>query len=164
MRIKSTYAAAELHVWETVGDDKEKIAPLLAPSAKSKAIVLHDRGDMNTMVRERFKSSVHVYLEDYEQISCDAVRLSALAGCIPIMPNKGVYTELKGINISGSVKNESTLIEYAKTISGIFMDEKYANNLRRMYQMDNTLKGWNATAERWMAIFRGLSETKQNNV
>ena len=162
IRIKSTYPQAELHIWSVSGDKKEKVAPVLAPKAKGNGIVLHGNfTDMNESIRERFKSSIHVWLEDSDLVSCQPVRLSALAGCIPIMPNRGVYTELPGINISGAVKEEFTMIEYAKSISAIFKDHDYAINLKNTCQRDTNLKGWNATAERYLTIFRGLDNTKK---
>jgi len=161
LRIRATYPGAELHVWETPGDQKRKVAPVLAGSAKGKGIVLHDRGSMNDMVRERFRSNVHVYLEDYDQVDCDAVRLSALAGCIPIMPDRGVYSELRGINVPGSVMNENVLLEYAKTISAVFKDPAYYESIRRRMQTDESLKGWNGTADRWLTIIKGISGTSK---
>lgn len=159
MRIKSSYPGAELHVWETRGDQKKKVMPMLSGSAKGKGIVLHDIGSLNEMVRERFRSSIQVYLEDYDQVSCDAVRLSMLAGCIPILPDRGVYSELRGINVPGSVMDESVLIQYAASIVAVFKDPTYYETFRRRIQVDESLKGYNATADRWLTIIKGLTGT-----
>jgi hypothetical protein len=159
LRIIATYPGAELHVWESAGDQKKRIMPALVGSAKGKGIVLHDRGSLNELVRERFRSSVHVYLEDYDQVSCDTVRMSILAGCIPIMPDKGVYSELRGINVPGSVMDEAVLVEYAKSVSAIFKDPATYDSMRRRNQTDVGLKGWNGTTDRWLTIIKGLAAT-----
>ena len=161
VRIKATYPGAELHVWSKAGDLKDKVLPTLAGSARGLGVVLHGQGDLNEMVRERFRSNVHVYLAEEDLIACDSVRMSSLAGCIPLMPNRGVLSELKGINIEGSLGSEKTMIDYAKAISALFKDAAGTNKMRRRNQVDESLKGWNATADRWLTIFKGLrSSTK----
>ena len=161
LRILSTYPGSELHIWETSGDQKIKVSAGLSGMARGRGIVLHGRGDAEELVRERFKSSVHLYLEDYDQNSCDVLRLSALAGCIPIMPKRGVYTELGGVNVGGDVANPDTLVEYAKAISAVFKDGVYSSGLRKRLQMDQSLRGWNTTAERWLTIVKGVQSSKQ---
>jgi hypothetical protein len=161
LRIIATYPGAELHVWESAGDQKRKVMPALAGTAKGKGIVLHDRGSLNEMVRERFRSNVHVYLEDYDQVSCDAVRMSALAGCISIMPDRGVYKELRGIHVPGSVAEETVLIDYAKSISAVFKDPATYEQVRRRNQRDMALQGWNGTADRWLTVIKGLAGTSK---
>jgi len=161
LRIVSTYPGAELHVWETPGDQKSKVLAGLTGMAKGRGIVMHGRGSLEELVRERFRSSVHLYLEDYDQISCDTLRLSALAGCIPIMPRRGVYTELGGVNVNGNVNNPDTLLEYAKAVSAVFKDDIYSSGLRKRLQTDSTLLGWNVTAERWLLIIKSIQATKE---
>jgi len=161
LRIIATYPGAELHIWETVGDQKRKVMPALAGTAKGKGIVLHDQGSMNDMVRERFRSNVHVYLEDYDQVSCDAVRMSALAGCITIMPDRGVYKELRGINVPGSVMDDNVLVDYAKSISAVFKDPVTYEQVRRRNQTDIALQGWRGTADRWLTVIEGLAKTSK---
>lgn len=163
LRITSTYPGAEMHVWETSGDQKIKVSAALIGIAKGRGIVMHGRGSLDELVRERFRSSVHLYLEDYDQVSCDSLRMSALAGCIPIMPKRAVNTELGGVNVSGAVENPDTLVEYAKAISAVFKDGVYSSGLRRRLQMDQSLRGWNATAERWLTIIKGIKATKEQH-
>jgi hypothetical protein len=53
------------------------------------------------------------------------------------------------------------MIDYAKAISALFKDAAGTNEMRRRNQVDESLKGWNATADRWLTIFKGLrSSTK----
>jgi hypothetical protein len=165
MRLRAEFPDAELHVWESAGDDKKTVLPTLMGITKNKGVFLHGSSDLNGMIRERFASRCHVYLEDYDQVSCEAVRLSALAGCIPIMPERGVYTELKGFNVPGSVREPSVLIEYAKTVSTLFKNPEYAHKMQINCQMDPSLKGNKATAERWASIIKGLvNESKPFSV
>lgn len=158
MRLRAEFEDAELHIWETAGDDKDKVLPALLSITKNKGIFLHGQTDIDGMIKERFASRTHLYLEDYDQISCEPVRLSALAGCIPIMPERGVYTELRGVNIPGSVDKSEVLIEYAKAISGIFKTPEYAIKLQNQCQTDPALKGYKGTAERWVTIIKGIVE------
>ena len=156
-RVKTTYPGAELHVWSTAGDLKNKVYPMLAGAARGLSVVLHGEGDLNEMVRERFRSNVHVYFAEEDLVACDSVRMSSLAGCIPIMPNRGVLTELKGINVEGDLSKESTMVDYAMAISALFKDPVGANEVRRRNQLDESLKGWNGTADRWLTVLKGLS-------
>ena len=155
-RIRAEYPGAELHIWASDADEKDKVMPLLAGTARGLGLVLHGKGSMNEMVRERFRSSVHVCLVDKDLVVAEGVRMSALAACIPIMPDRGVYTELRGVLIDGSVESDDVLIEYAKACSAVFKDDVYAGSQRRHLQSDEALKGWNATADRWITILNGL--------
>lgn len=156
IRIYNTYPGAELHVWESVGDSKKEVVPHILTV---KGVVLHGVASLSEMVRERFKSSVHLYLEDKDVVSCDKLRLSALAGCIPIMPSRGVYTELGGVNVEGDVNDSIVLEEYAKAVSAVLKDNVYSTGLRIRLQKDVSLKGWNATADRWVRIIEGIKES-----
>jgi hypothetical protein len=158
--LKAEFPRAELHVWETSGDDKKTVLPqLMGISGKDSGVFLHGVNDLNGMVKERFASRCHLYFEDYDQVSCEAVRLSALAGCIPIMPERGVYTELRGLNVPGRVKEPSVLVEYAKAVSTLFKNPDYAHKMQENCQMDPSLKGIKVTAERWASIIKGLVES-----
>jgi hypothetical protein len=160
-RVKSTYPGAELHVWSTAGDEKAKVSALLTGSARGLGIVLHGQGSEEELVRERFKSNCHLILDRESPVSSAAARLSVLGGCIPVMPAVGVYGEIRGVNVTGSPGAEATMIEYAKAISGLFRDEVGANDLRRRGQMDESLKGYNATADEWLRVLKGLRESSK---
>ena len=158
VRILNTYPGAELHIWESPGDGKKEIA---AHIQTMRGVVLHGQAGLTELVRERFKSSVHLYLEDKDVVSCDKLRMSALAGCIPIMPARGVYTELGGVNVDGDVTKPDVLGEYAKAVSAVFKDNVYSTGLRIRLQKDASLKGWVATADRWLTVMEGLRTTKR---
>lgn len=156
-RIVSTYPEAELHIWSKEGDEKKEIEQYLA---RGKGVVLHGTGSLEQLIEERFKSSVHLQLNDKVTVSNDTLRLTALAGCIPIMPSVGVNTELGGVNVDGDISKPEVLIEYAKSISAVFKDNVYSSGLRNRLQKDNGLKGWNATCDRWISVIEGLKKTK----
>jgi hypothetical protein len=156
-RIVSTYPEAELHIWSKVGDNKKELEPYLSGG---KGVVLHGEGSLEQLIVERFRSSVHLQLNDRVSVSNDSLRLSALAGCIPIMPSIGVNTELSGVNVDGDINKTDTLIEYAKAVSAVFKDQVYSSGLRNRLQGDNSLKGWNATCDRWIKVIEGLKKTK----
>jgi hypothetical protein len=158
-RIVSTYPGAELHVWSREGDQKKDLSPYLL---NAKGVVLHGTGSLEQLVEERFKSSVHLQLSTRVAVSNDTLRLSALAGCIPIMPSIGVNTELGGVNIDGDISKSDVLVEYAKAISAIFNDVVYSSGLRNRLQKDDGLKGWNATCDRWIKVIEGLKKSSRN--
>lgn len=155
-RIVSTYPEAELHIWSKEGDTKKELAPYL----NGKNVVLHGTGSLEQLIEERFRSSVHLQLNDTITVSNDTLRLSALAGCIPIMPSVGANTELGGINVQGLLTDSNVLVEYAKAISAVFKDNVYSSGLRQRLQGDNALKGWNATCDRWIKIIEGVKKSK----
>ena len=157
LRIVSTYPGAELHVWSREGDAKKEILPYIK---NDKSVVLHGTASLEELIIERFKSSVHLYLEDKDSVSNDTLRLSALAGCIPIMPGRGVNTELGGVNVEGAVTDPAVILEYTKAVSAVFNDQVYSSGLRKRLQKDNSLKGWNATCDRWIKIMEGIMVTK----
>ena len=157
LRIVSTYPGAELHVWSKEEDQKKELVPYLQ---NVKGIVLHGVGSLEELIKERFSSSVHLSLEDKDYVSNDSLRMSALAGCIPIMPARGVNTELGGVNVDGSVKEVDVLLEYSKAISAVFTDSVYSRGLRSRLQKDGSIKGWNLTCDRWIKIIEGIKVNK----
>lgn len=156
IRLKAEFPDAELHVWESPGDEKAEVLPMLMAVSKELGVHLHGQTTMENMIKERFASRCHVYLEDYDQIACDPIRLSALAGCIPITPERGVYTELRGINVPGRVNKPEVMVDYAKTVSSLFKNPDFAHRMQVWCQMDHGLRGAKATAERWSTIIKGL--------
>ena len=166
IRLKAEFPDAELHIWQTPGDDKEDVFPtLMAIATPNKGVFLHGQTDLEGMIKERFASRCHVYLEDYDQISCEPIRLSALAGCIPITPERGVYTELRGINVPGKVSNPDVIIDYAKSISSLFKHPEFAHRMQIWCQGDASLKGNKATTERWSTIIKGIiTESKPYSI
>jgi hypothetical protein len=166
IRLKAEFNDAELHIWQSPEDDKESVMPtLMTIATPQKGVFLHNQTDLEGMIKERFASRCHVYLEDYDQVSCDPIRLSALAGCIPITPERGVYTELRGINIPGKVNDTNVMIDYAKAISSLFKHPDFAYKMQTWCQMDTSLKGNRTTVERWTTIIKGvITESKPYSV
>ena len=152
LRIFSANPKAELHVFFRPGDKKD----LLPYIMKRPGVIVHGVVPLEELIVERFKSSVHLYFEQRDAVSNDSLRLSALAGCIPIMPARGVNKELGGVNIDVG----ADLIEYAKATNAVFKDDVYSRGLRNRLQKDNSLKGWNATCDRWITIINGLRQSK----
>jgi len=149
LRILSANPKAEMHVFYR--PDEKSFLPYIQ---NSPGVIVHSVGALEELIVERFKSSVHLTLEQKDVVSNDSLRLSALAGCIPIMPARGVNTELGGVNVDVG----SDLIEYAKAINAVFKDDVYSRGLRVRLQKDNSLKGWNATCDRWITIINGIKK------
>jgi hypothetical protein len=77
------------------------------------------------------------------------------------MPERGVYTELRGLTVPGSVANDDVLLQYAKTVMAVFNDPATYEQVRRRNQTDPALRGWNGTADRWLAVLEGIAGTKK---
>jgi hypothetical protein len=57
--------------------------------------------------------------------------------------------------------DENVLVDYAKSISAVFKDPASYEQVRRRNQIDQALKGWNGTADRWLTIIEGIAKTSK---
>jgi hypothetical protein len=115
----------------------------------------HGRVDMSEIIKEKQKSSFHIYLTDSpSEIDCISVRESALLGCIPLITRENVFNERIGKFFKMDRQNNEieSYKDIANDIVNMINDEKYTDNIRNELQ-EQALKvepSWNTVANEWI--------------
>jgi hypothetical protein len=110
---------------------------------------------MSEIIKEKQKSSFHIYLTDSpSEIDCISVRESALLGCIPLITRENVFNERIGKFFKMDRQNNEieSYKDIANDIVNMINDEKYTDNIRNELQ-EQALKvepSWNTVANEWI--------------
>jgi len=148
--IRSEWPDAELHVYYGQFGKKdalERINQLM----NQPGITDHGKVDLETIAREKFRSTFHIYLCTVPEIDCIAVRESLIAGCIPILTNNYVFKERYGVKIDGDPNEEETQVRGAHAALSLSYSEIAL--LRREALKSSTIVDWNQVASAWLAAF-----------
>ncbi len=138
---------AELHVYYGMGgindnEFKQEMTFLLGQPG----VMDHGRRDAETIRREKWMSTFHLYLTMTEgEIDCISIRESVAAGCIPIISRHGVFAEREGvhINIDGSPE------QFERAAFGIIQLMKKPE-LVSMVNMKPETMSWEKVAKLWI--------------
>ena len=61
----------------------------------------HGRRPMDEIIKEKWKSSFHLYITDCEgEIDCISIRESLCTGCIPLISKSGVFDKRDGLHFN----------------------------------------------------------------
>jgi hypothetical protein len=84
--------------------DEEDRMRLQCMFGEDNGVFDHGRVTIDELIIEKQKAAFHLYTTDTDaEIDCISIRESALLGCIPIIKNKGVFKERKGIPFDDSI-------------------------------------------------------------
>jgi glycosyltransferase involved in cell wall biosynthesis len=154
--IRKRVPDAELHCFYGMENNstalKNKINILFA---ESDGVYDHGRVDMSEIIKEKQKSSFHIYLTDSpREIDCISVRESALLGCIPLITHENVFSERIGKFFKMNRQNNEieTYKDIANDIVKMINDEKYTEDMRKEIQ-EEALKvesSWDTVAGEWI--------------
>ena len=154
--IRKRVPDAELHCFYGMENNstalKNKINILFA---ESDGVYDHGRVDMSEIIKEKQKSSFHIYLTDSpHEIDCISVRESALLGCIPLITHENVFSERIGkfFKMNRQNNENETYKDIANDIVKMINDEKYTEDMRKEIQ-EEALKvesSWDTVAGEWI--------------
>ena len=85
----------------------------------------HGRQSMNMIIREKYLSTFHIYLNNcIGEIDCISIKESLITGCIPIISRFGVFKERHGIQYEWNPDNDDFCSFIAKDIISKMNDNK----------------------------------------
>jgi glycosyltransferase involved in cell wall biosynthesis len=104
-KIRVKWPTAELHCFYGMELlDEEDRTRLQCMFDEDNGVFDHGRVTIDELIIEKQKAAFHLYPTDTDaEIDCISIRESALLGCIPIIKNKGVFKERKGIPFDDSI-------------------------------------------------------------
>jgi glycosyltransferase involved in cell wall biosynthesis len=115
----------------------------------------HGRVDISEIIKEKQKSSFHIYLTDCpSEIDCISVRESALLGCIPLITHENVFNERIGKFFKMDRQNNEieSYKDIANDIVKMINDEKYTEDIRKEIQAEalKVESSWDTVAGEWI--------------
>jgi hypothetical protein len=146
---------AELHIYYGMNyifneEFKNHIKFLIG---STNGVMDHGRQDVNTIIREKYMSTFHIYICTSEsETDCINVKESLVAGCIPIITDFGVFKERHGLqyNLNNDELNENLYKNIALDIINKMRNSSYIENCRETLKTSNTIITWSNVAEQWL--------------
>jgi len=145
---------AELHVYygmNYVQDQKFKQQMVLLLGQPG--VMDHGRQGMDLIIREKWQSTFHLYITDTQgEIDCISVRESLVAGCIPLLSDKGVFAKREGLRFKLDRQDQHCYLSIAQGILNILQKPDFIYMCRNRFKDSPTITTWKQTAEQWLAI------------
>ena len=151
--LKRLVPEAELHVYygmDQVQDAafKERMYDLL----QQDGVTDHGRQDMQTIIREKWTSSFHLYYTaSLGEIDCISIRESLVCGCVPILSCHNVFQEREGFHFPGQFDQRSYL-QLAQQICQLVSCPDYVAEARAKLRQSDTVNTWEDTAKKWLKV------------
>lgn len=143
---------AELHVYygmDYIYDKnfKTKLSLLLS----SPGVMDHGRQPMDMVIREKYLSTFHLYLNNsIAEIDCITIKESLVTGCIPVISTFGVFAERHGLQFNFDPSNDIVCQQIAEELINKMKDSSFIDKARELLKMSSTLVTWENVAKRWL--------------
>ena len=149
--LRKTIQDAELHIHYGSDLISEKTRTELEPLLKSPGVFEHGRSTYEEVIKERLQCLAQLYITDTPmEIDCLSVREAAIAGCIPVLSSKGVFSERAGIHVEGDPSLQSTQEEAATTIIKLYnLPQPQITKFREALFNSSLKQTWAETADLW---------------
>jgi GR25 family glycosyltransferase involved in LPS biosynthesis len=143
---------AELHVYYGMVHMMEPLKSKLKMLLSQEGVMDHGRQPLDMIVREKYISSFHLYLNNnVAEIDCISIRESLVTGCIPLLARFGVFNERHGLMFNYSDKLNNDMYEMIATdIVSRMNDIKFMEDARNQLKLSNTIVDWNNVAKMWL--------------
>ncbi len=113
----------------------------------------HGRVGQKDLIKEKYRSTVHYYATNFEEIDCISVRESAMAGCVPVMTDYAALREKTyGVRIKGDPNEKETHEKIAEELVRLIKSgeiEKYREEGIKEAEKET----WDKIADRWIKAF-----------
>jgi hypothetical protein len=111
----------------------------------------HGRQPLETIRREKYTSSFHLYLNNsVAEIDCISIRESLVTGCIPVISRFGVFADRHGIQYDFDPNNDELCRSIALDLVGKMRNNLFMENARNQLLQSNTIITWEEVAKQWL--------------
>jgi len=111
----------------------------------------HGRQPLETIRREKYTSSFHLYLNNsVAEIDCISIRESLVTGCIPIISRFGVFADRHGIQYDFDPNNDELCRAIALDLVGKMRNNEFMENARKQLLQSGTIVCWEKIAKQWL--------------
>lgn len=159
--IRKHFPHATLHVFygmDLCQEDFQKKMKELFEKMKSEGVKNYGKCDMESIIKEKWKSSYHIYISEFPEIDCLSIRESVLADCIPICASHAVFTERPCVRLGEELGEkvyttpiwDQMLAVLQKLESEPIFKEKLIAHLNEDMKKTHLDISWEAVANKWM--------------
>tara|TARA_Y100000389_G_scaffold136015_2_gene133539 strand:- start:3821 stop:5761 length:1941 start_codon:yes stop_codon:yes gene_type:complete len=148
--IKHNEPRASFHVYYGMdGVRDEKFKETMRQLLNQPGVTDHGRQSIDVITKEKQTASYHLYYSSTKaETDCISIRESTVAGCIPILSKKYVFTERTGIHLDGDPNNKDDLVSAASYIVKLLKDESYSIEESRQKMIGKEVT-WEEISEKW---------------
>lgn len=141
---------AELHVYYGMnGINDENFKKAMRELLSQPGVMDHGRQPMEMIIREKYMSSFHLYInESNREIDCISIRESLATGAIPLISNFGVFKDRDGIHFD--IVDQSSYQNIGLQISQLFQKKAELDSYRSQIKSSHLLVSWSAIADQWL--------------
>lgn len=158
--ILKTNPLAELYIcygMNLIGNEEYKnyIIHLIG---KSVNVMNMGRIDMQRVAKLKFECGWHLYPTDVDsEIDCISIRESLYCGCMPILSNRGVFSERNGIHFDIDFTSEENMRNTGLLIGNLsrIVEDQFNNFVSQQIKSDKNMIGWDVVAKKWDELFKG---------
>ena len=143
---------AELHVYygmESVDQNARQQITLLMGQP---GVMDHGRRPVDEIVKEKWKSSFHLYITDcIGEIDCISIRESLITGCIPLISKSGVFEKREGLHFDLD-KTPNGFQRIAQGILNLLAKPDFVEMCRQRFRQSSTIMDWKTIAQEWEKV------------
>ena len=140
--IKKIEPRAELHVYggmDYIKDDnyKNKLIMLFSENG----VTDHGQQSIDIIAREKHLSEFHIYIANIvNEVECQTIKESIIAGCIPLTVNFGVFMETEGIKYTMNHEDSKIMQKCALEILKLSKDINKLDEIRNNFKNSPTIQ------------------------
>ena len=140
---------AELHIYNAFDSFSDENTKNIFNSLLTKPGVMnHGTQPLEIIIREKYMSTFELLITTNTNIiDCVNIKESAIAGCIPIISNIGVFNELDGFHIQ--ITNSPVQLIPVNIIQ-LLKNQNKINELRKQYSKSDKNMDWNSVSKKWL--------------
>ncbi len=140
--IKKIEPRAELHVYGGMDNIKDV-------NFKNKMLYLfsecgvtdHGKQSIDTIMRERYLSEFHIYTSNIiNEVDCQSIKESIIAGCIPLTVNFGVFMETEGVKFITNHEDPKVMQRCGLEILKLAKDTNKLEEIRNIFKKSNSIQ------------------------
>jgi len=147
------FPQAELHTYYGMDSLDQQTRQQMMTLLGQPGVMDHGRRPMNEIVKEKWKSSFHLYITDcIGEIDCISIRESLVTGCIPLISKSNVFEKREGLHFD----LERTPEGYQRIAGGIcnlLTKPEFIEMCRQRFSQSSTITSWKTIAEQWCEYF-----------
>lgn len=156
--LKKLVPEAELHVYYGMEHVSKEFKDQITPLLKQNGVHDHGRQSIDEIVKEKHKSSFHLYYTDcLGEIDCISIRESLVAGCIPILSNENLFEHRDGIRFMEPTHLVSSYEKLAHHVSMLMKNKQLTENFSAKLRHSKTIISWEDVSDQWLDIINSHS-------
>jgi hypothetical protein len=142
--IKKIESRAELHVYggmDNIKDENFKNKMLMLFSENG--VTDHGKQSLDVLSREKHLSEFNIYISNIiNEISCQSIKESIVAGCIPLTVNFGIFMETEGIKFLMNHNDNKIMQKCALEILNLCKDSTKLETIRKQFMNSDTINSF----------------------